>query len=325
LQPSLAGLPVVAGAGTEHAGTKDFDEENVMTATTTTVLVTGATGTVGSHLALRLGEHRHLSVRAAVRSPARSRATLPPGITAVEFDFGEPALMRAALEGVDRLFLLAPNLPDPVGASIQLIELARAAGVQQVVKLSAMGCDREAVAFGRAHRAVEEVLERSGMAWTFVRPNNFMENFLGERHGVFAPDAGGVIRLPWGNGACSFVAASDIAAVAAAALAAEDPRRHAERAYEVTGPEALRMDQVAAVLAEVRGTPVSYVDTSEDAARAALRAAHLPPPMVEAVLELHALGKQGRTAQVTSTVSEVTGSPATSFAEFARAHAKVTP
>jgi uncharacterized protein YbjT (DUF2867 family) len=285
----------------------------------TTILVTGATGTVGSKVVRELAGREGALVRAAVRSASAADEVRRARATPVEMDFARDALVSAAVEGVDAVFLVTPSLPDPLAACARFLELAKAAGVRRVVKLSALECDREpTIAFGRAHRDVERLIARSGLAWTFLRPNNFMENFLGLRHSAFAPNARGEIRLPWGDAACSFIAADDIAAVASAVLARDG---HEGKTYELTGPEALRLEEIAGALGEATGRTFRYVDVPEDEARQALVAMRLPPPMVEGVLELHALGKAGRAAIVTRTVPELTGRAALTFPVFARAHA----
>jgi len=285
---------------------------------TTTILVTGATGTVGRELVRALADRPEIEIRGAVRALPGKLASARA--TPVELDFARPDPFAAALRGVTKVFLLAPSMADPVGALARFIDGARAAGVSHVVQLSGLGCDEEpAIAFGRMHVAIERALAASGIAWTSLRPNNFMDNFLGERHGVFAPTPDGTIALPWGNAACSFIAAADIAAVAAHVLC--DAASHAGRAYDLTGPAALRLDEVAALMTEASGRTFRYVDTPEHAVRATLLAAHMPPPVVAGVLELHAIGKAGRTARASSALADLLGRPAISFARFARDHA----
>ncbi len=281
-----------------------------------TILVTGATGTVGSKVVKELARH-DVIVRAAVRKvTTEARAAVVP----VEFDYEKNDTMSSALRGVDTAFLLAPSIRDQVGASARFIELAKAVGVKRIVKLSALGCDEEpTISFGRAHRDVERLLGSSGMEWTALRPNNFMDNFLGDRHGTFAPNQSGEIALPWGSAACSFIAADDIARVAAVVLATGG---HHDERYDLTGPAAVSLAQAAEVIASVARRPIRYVDTPEADVRQRMLALHMPPPMVEAVLELHALGRAGRAAVVTKTVEEITGHPARSFSEFAKEHAQ---
>jgi uncharacterized protein YbjT (DUF2867 family) len=281
-----------------------------------TMLVTGATGTVGARVVQRLSKHEGIVVRAGARSTSKGASA--NGAIPTLFDFEKPETMAGALHGVDTAFLLAPTMRDQVGASARFIEAAKAAGVRRIVKLSALGCDDEpTIAFGRDHHAVEKLLAASGLGWTALRPNNFMDNFLGLRHGTFAPNAQGDIALPWGNAACSFIAADDIAAAAVAVLTTDG---HDGKTYDVTGPEALRLEQTAAIIAAVAKRPIRYVDIPEEVARQKMLAARMPPPAVEAVLELHALGRAGRAAAVTSAVEELTKHPPRTFATFASEH-----
>lgn len=285
----------------------------------TTILVTGATGTVGSKVVALLARREGVTVRAAARSRSKAEELERASVVPVELDYEMPDLVARALEGASSVFFLAPSLPDQVGASARFFDLARAAGVKHVVKLSAFQCDVEpTIAFGRAHRDAERLLASSGLAWTALRPNNFMDNFLGVRHGVFAPDAHGEIALPWGDGACSFIAAEDIAAAAACVLTSEG---HAGKAYELTGPEALRLGQVADLLASASGRRIRYVDVPDDVTRRKMLDARMPPQMADGVMELHVMGKTGRSALVTSAVEDLTGRPARTFADFARANA----
>jgi uncharacterized protein YbjT (DUF2867 family) len=197
----------------------------------------------------------------------------------------------------------------------RFVDQAKQAGVKHIVKLSAFGCDMEpGILLGRAHRAVEKYVEASGLAWTFLRPNNFMQNFI---H-FHAPDKQGNIYLPWGNGAVSFIAAEDIGAVAARALSSEG---HAKKAYTLTGPEALTVAEAAETLSQATGRTIKYVDVPEEAARKAMLDMGMPKGAVDGLMELHAIDKAGYAATVTTTVRDVTGRPAKTFKEFARENA----
>jgi uncharacterized protein YbjT (DUF2867 family) len=281
----------------------------------TTILVTGATGTIGSRVLAALAESKGVDVRAGVRAGDQAAELRGANIKSVDFDYEKPDTISAALRGVERAFLLPPMGENQVAICNRFVDLAKQAGVKHVVKLSAFGCDREpGIVLGRAHRAVEKHIEASGLAWTFLRPNNFMQNFVN----YHPPDKQGNIYLPWGNGAVSFIAAEDVGAVAARVLSSDG---HERKAYTVTGPEAITVAQAAQTISEATGRTIKYVDVPEHAARKAMLDMGMPNGMVEAMMELHAIDKAGYAAAVTTTVKDVTGRAPKTFREFARENA----
>lgn len=279
-----------------------------------TIFVTGATGTIGSQVVSALSKKPDVVVRAGVRSTAKAAKLKKGNVTPVDFDYERPETF-AALEGVDALFLLTPFTPDQVALGTSLVDAAKKAGVKHIVKLSAIGAEQEpGIQLGRWHRAIEKHIEASGIAWTFLRPNNFMDNFVG----FYPPDKEGVMYLPWGDGACSFIDARDVAAVAATALTESG---HDGKAYVLTGPEAFTIGEAAKSIAEVTGRTVKYVDVPEEAAKGAMAGMGMPAWMVDAMMELHAVDKAGHASVVTSVVKETTGQTPRSFSDFARDHA----
>jgi uncharacterized protein YbjT (DUF2867 family) len=128
-----------------------------------------------------------------------------------------------------------------------------------------------------------------------------------------------VIYLPWGDGKASVLDTRDVGAVAAEALTGQD---HEGAIYELTGPEAFSIADVARILSTVAGNEIRYVDVPESAARDAMLQAHIPQWQVDALLELHAINKQSLFDAVSPDIENVTGKPATSFAQFARDHAQ---
>jgi uncharacterized protein YbjT (DUF2867 family) len=281
----------------------------------TTILVTGATGTIGSQVVSALKGRNEVTVRAAVRSAAKAEALKGGNVTPVDFEYTNPEQMKKAVEGVEKLFLVTPFAQDQVDLAARLVDAAKAAGVKHIVKLSAMGVDFEGgIQLGRWHRTVERYILGSGLKYTFLRPNNFMENFVG----YYPPAKDGNIYLPWGQGACSFIAGADVAAVAATALTTPG---HENQGYELTGPEAFTIGQAAATIGEVSGRKVNYVDVPEAAAHKAMLDMGMPAWMVDGMMELHGINKAGYAAQVTDTVQKVTGRAPMSFAQFAKQHA----
>jgi len=282
---------------------------------TKTILVTGATGTIGSQVVSQLEGLGGVTVRAGVRSATKAAGLTRGSVTAVDFDYDRPDTLRAACAGADALFLLTPFVETQVALGTALVDVAKESGVKHVVKLSAFGSEQEpGIQLGRWHREVEKKLEASGLAWTVLRPNNFMDNFIG----YYPPDKEGAIYLPWGQGACSFVDARDVAACAVATLTTSG---HEGKAYIPTGPTAITISEAAATLSEVTGRAITYVDVPEDAARRAMLDAGLPAWTVDAMMELHAIDKAGYAAVVTDDVKTLTGRAPRSFRDFARENA----
>src|SRR5205807_2769333 len=275
------------------------------------VLVTGATGTIGRDIAKRLSEGG-VSMRAGVRNQAKAKKELPD-IALVPFDFEIEKMFSAALEGVEKVFLLPPLLPNQLELMNRFVDAAKRAGVGHIVKLSAIGIDDETQSTAiKWHGANERHIRESGVAFTFLRPNSFMQNFI-----TYFPPSDGAIYLPWGNGTASFVDTRDVASVAADVLTSD---RHEGKIYTLTGPVALGIADVARILAGVAGRDINYVDVPETAARNGMLQAGIPKWQVDALMELHAINKQNRWSAVTSDVEKVTGKPATDFAQFARDH-----
>lgn len=171
------------------------------------------------------------------------------------------------------------------------------------------------IEYGRRHRVPEKYIETSGLAWTHLRPNCFMENFI---H-FYPPRPDGNPYLPLGTGATSFVAAEDLAELAAAILA--DPARHPGQAYAVNGPDALSTAQIAAFLSEAAGRPIHYVEVPEPAARKGMIAAGVPAWQAEAMMELFAVMKAGYCAGRDDNVERFALRPPTRFPQWARDNA----
>jgi Predicted nucleoside-diphosphate-sugar epimerases len=279
-----------------------------------TVLVTGATGTIGRDVVKILSENG-VPVRAGVRDQAKGRKQFVTSIELTRFDFEDAASFPDTLKGVEKLFLLSPLIANQVTAAKAFVDAAKRAGIRHVVKLSVIGADTgPPYTFGQWHLAEERYVRESGLAFTFLRPNSFMQNFM-----TYFPLREGVIYLPWGNGKASFVDTRDIAAVAVDALTSDG---HEGKTYTLTGPMALGIAEVASILTKVAGREIKYVDVPESAACDGMLQAGLPQWQVEALMELHAANKQNRWSAVTSDIEEVIGKPATTFAQFARDHAE---
>jgi uncharacterized protein YbjT (DUF2867 family) len=279
------------------------------------ILVTGATGTVGSELVLAL-ENRDLTVRAGVHSIIKGDRLrhLNPDLQLVEIDYARPATLHVALTGVDRVFLITPFTQDQVALARQFIEAAKQAGVQQIVRLSAAGADAEpGIQLGRWHRETEQYLEQSGLSYTILRPSSFMQNFIHYNGSTISEE--GKFYLPLDEAPVSYVDVRDIAAVAATILTT-DPAKHHGQAYTLTGPEALSGQAIATALTQATKRPVSYIPVSEEAARQAMGQA--PDWMTDAMLELYSVARAGHAATLTPTIEQLIGRPPYTFEQFAQ-------
>lgn len=280
------------------------------------ILLTGGTGTTGREIVRELAAAGAKQVRALVRNAEKAAFIREAGFEVVEGDFDRPETLEAALAGAERALLLTAPDPRTVEHQRGFIEAAKRAGTRHVVKLSAIGADASAPdGFGRWHGQAEDLLKASGLAWTMLRPNTFMQNLLGQARAIADE---GVIYQPVGDARASFVDARDIAAVAARALVEEG---HEGKSYVVTGPEALSYGEVAEKLSAATGRPVRYVSITPGEFRAGALAAGLPEWLADALAVLNENFAAGDLSQVTNVVREVGGREPRTFDEFARDHA----
>lgn len=206
----------------------------------------------------------------------RSGRTIAGGIEVVVGDLDEPESLPDAFEGVQDLWLLVPNGPRASENSMNVVWAARTAGVERVVRLSAVGAALDApTRSGRLHGLSDHELQSSGMRWTILRPHWFMQNLLNEAGEVAAQ---GTFSLNVGDARLGMIDIRDIAEFAARVLA--DGERHDGRIYTPTGPESLSFTEVAQRFTQVLGRPVQYLPVSDDATRKTLLGYGVPPWIV---------------------------------------------
>lgn len=253
---------------------------------TNTILVLGATGNVGSQVVQQLSG-TGANVRAAVRSPGKADALKRDGVALTEFDTNKPETIEAAFQGVDKAFFLTPLVPNMIELSGSLVEAAKKAGVKHIVKSSGMGAEVEpGITLTRWHRATEKTIEASGIAFTFVRPNGFMQNYANFNGKTIKTQ--NAFYLPMGDGKVSHIDARDIAAVAVAALTQDG---HEGKAYAITGPQAISNQEIAEMISQVVGRTINYIDVPEDVARSEMKQSAMPEVIVEANIELYSIYK----------------------------------
>jgi uncharacterized protein YbjT (DUF2867 family) len=278
------------------------------------ILVFGATGRIGGEL-ISILSSKGVSTVAVTRAPEQARPL--PGIRWAKADLAEPASMEGLLGGVKTMFLLTGNGPDLAALQITAIRAATRSGVEYVVKLSALGAsDHSKSPIGRAHYEAEQEMVGSGMRWVILRPHVFMQNLLDQAPTIARA---GRIFAAAGDGKVPFVDTRDIAAVAAVTLTHSG---HDGKKYVLTGREALSYFDVARILSEAAGRPVTYVPLSLEEARDRMNRAGEAAWAIEGQLALAAYQRAGGpTALVHDAVRQLLGRPPRSLAEFAKDYA----
>ncbi|MGH2362891.1 MAG: SDR family oxidoreductase [bacterium] len=276
------------------------------------ICVSGAGGTVGSEVIKKL-ESAKSPFRAAYFSNEKAEAARARGIDAVIVDYNRPETLREAFQGSDKLFLLAPSAPNQTQLELNAVEAAKAAGVSHIVKLSVWGADEEAFVLARVHRPVEKAIESSGSAWTFLRPNGFMQNivtYMGE-----TIKSEGALYSASGEAKISHVDVRDIAAVAVKALT--EPG-HEGMAYTLSGPEALTYADIATELSKLLGRSISHINLSPSDLKSGMLAAGSPEEYADMLLDLECYYREDQASRITNDIKQVTGRDPIRFEQYAR-------
>lgn len=279
------------------------------------IFITGAGGTVGSEVVKKL-ESLKAPFRAGYHSEDKVKAARSKGIDAVVFNYDRPETLQQAFASCSKLFLLGPNMPNQAQLETNAINAAKAAGVSHIVKLSVLSCDEEQFEIAKIHRLAEKALESSGMGWTFLRANSFMQNVVNYMGGTIKSE--GAIYSASGDGRISHVDVRDISAVAGKALT--EPG-HESKAYALTGPEAITNDEMAAQLSKVLGKPVKHVKlTPEDYGKGMLTAG-MPEWFVNLLVDLERFYRDQKASIISDDIKKVTGKDPIRFEQFVRDYA----
>lgn len=247
---------------------------------------------------------------AGYRDPGKS----PPGTEARRCDFDDAASIAEAVRGCTAAFLINGGSPRQKEQEILFAETAAANGVTHIVKLSVWQAETEAYAIARMHRTVEKRIEALGVAWTFLRPTGFMNNFLGNAAQIKA----GRLVMPAGESRVSHIDAFDVARSAAAVL--RNPGAHAGRVYGLTGPAALSYHECMMVIGRETGRQVTFVDMPAEQWQQQMAAMGMPAARAAALADLLSYYKTGRSTAVTDTVEKLTGTAPKDFARFVHEH-----
>jgi len=280
------------------------------------ILVTGATGTFGGEVAGQLIS-RNIPCRVLIRDAGKI-SNFCDKVQVFVGDFSDLAALEAAMVGVHAVFLASFDGSDQAELQNNVLKVARRQGVRHVVRISTVGVNEfKHLPIMSLHFECEQQLERSGLAYTHLRPGWVMQNFLPSSWS--GPDSDGKIRLPAGDGRVSFVDARDIAAVGVKALT--EPG-HDGMAYELTGGEALSHSDVANQLSRASGQSIVYENITPDLYGEELAARGWPEGSVKSILSLFAEIRAGNGSAVSNTVESVLGRKPIRFEQFSNDYAR---
>ena len=276
------------------------------------ICITGAGGTVGSEVLTQL-KMTDFQFRAAFFSSEKADRARANGIDAVVIDYNQPDTLRAAFESCDSLFLLGPNDLKQTELEINAVEAAKHAGVKHIVKQSVLGAVGESYSLAKIHGPVEKAIVASGLAWTFLRPNSFMQNvktFMGE-----SIRAESTFYSASADARVSHVDVRDIAGVAVEALTTD---HHAGKAYDLTGPDAFTYDEIAAQLSAATGRPITHVSLTPAELKSAMLAGGMPEALADRMLDLERYFREGGASSVSEDIKLVTGNNPRRYSSYLR-------
>ena len=258
------------------------------------ILITGASGSVGKAVLQEVSRKEstsHAKFRAMFRSKEEADKA-PAGSEPVLADYADKQSLRKALDGVTSVFVVCSPIPQLVELESNVLDVCKESGVTHVVLNSALGAGDYPKSFPSWHRKVEDKLKATGMSYTILRPNGFLQNIVAFN----APSirTQGAFYVAMGDAKVSYVDVGDIAVVAVKAL---QGGVHSGKTYELNGPEAISNQELATRISAVTGRTVNYVDIPESAQRDAMLGLGLPDWQVTALLELQQYYKQGAAAK----------------------------
>ena len=285
------------------------------------ILVTGAAGLNGSAVVRELAKNR-TPARALVRDRGKAAALDgSPGIEVFAGDMQRPETLGHALAGVERVLLISSADPAMADTQSVFIDACKKAGVRYVIKFSGResgrGFDARKFRYTAMHEDVERYLERSGLAWSHLRPSQFMQVYLRETPTIMAR---GALFLPFEDIELAPVDIGDIAKAAYGLLVGSG---HENRAFDMTGPEALTMAQIADCISAAIGKEARYVAVTLEERRKALLSAGTPSQMVDDLIDQAAERRKRPVSDIRLETHSLFRIRPTTFKEFAMRNAEI--
>ncbi|SHN27617.1 NmrA family NAD(P)-binding protein [Mucilaginibacter sp. OK098] len=284
------------------------------------ITVFGATGKIGAALIEYLSGAEH-PVIAVTRN--KSKVAAMPFVEWMEADMADKESLYKTMENSKALFLLSGHSPNFVEEQGNVIAVAREQGVKHIVKLSSGGADEKSpfyipgLLIARVHADVETILKASGIAYTILQPNGFMQNWLGALSNSVKNQR--KIYEATGDGKRAYLDLRDISEVAFKVFT--EPEQHINKSYLLTGGEALNFSQIAVIISKVVGENVTYVRLSSDEARQQMEQKGMPEMAVKSLLLYAEAQRSGKTPFVSDIVPQILNKPARTVADFIKDYA----
>jgi len=278
------------------------------------ILLTGATGKTGTTAAKTLLA-KGVKFRVLSRNAEKAKWLSDAGAEVVVGDISDPAALSKALAGVSKALLTQPNTEHQLADEKRFVDQAKKAGVKHVVKMSSMESNPGTKMLVPAlHVESETYIRASGLAWTMIRPNFFMQNFLANAGTIKSI---GKFFMPCGQGKTGMSDARDVGEVVAAVMSGTG---HENQSYDITGPQVLTFTQAAEIFSTVLGRKVEYVDMPPAEYRAILNKVLVGEWHINAVFELISEIAHGGLDTTTDTAKRILGREPTSLAQFITQH-----
>ena len=274
------------------------------------ILITGATGKTGSATAKSLGEKGE-TFRALIRNEEKKEGLESLGGEVVIGSIENTEVVNQSMQGVKTVLVLLPNSESQLALEKQLVDSAKQAGVERIVKMSSIEATPDATSpIPKLHLESEEYIKQSGLAWTMIKPNFYMQNLLASAGTIKEQ---GKIFLPMGDGKTGMIDTTDVGKVLAKVLSEDG---HESMNHEITGPEILSFYEVAEIFSQVLGKQVDYVDVPMDAYKETLGQFLSNQWHLDAVIDLFKGIAEGGIEDKTDTFNELMGETPKSLSQF---------